>query len=140
MIHKHSYEGAKAFLKRQETMFIVNVGQFPSSWIRIRIPNMDLDPGQPNECGSMRIRIHNTASKIMQTSANLQKPTRSTSIRHIFCKRGSILNFIKIQAAKKPRSEQKTSYSNFQVIFFVVNYAEFFAHESARTCRFGSMQ
>jgi hypothetical protein len=26
--------------------------QFPCSWIRIRIPNIDPDPGQPNQSGS----------------------------------------------------------------------------------------
>jgi hypothetical protein len=28
---------------------------------KIRLPNNDPDPGEPNQCGPMRIRIHNTA-------------------------------------------------------------------------------
>jgi hypothetical protein len=31
--------------------------------VRIRIPNTDPDPGQPNTCGCMRIRIHYTVLK-----------------------------------------------------------------------------
>jgi hypothetical protein len=34
--------------------------------IRIRILNTDLDPGQPNECGSRSIRIHNTGKNILK--------------------------------------------------------------------------
>jgi hypothetical protein len=35
-------------------MFICIFCHFPSSWIRIRIPDMDPDPeiGEPNQCGS----------------------------------------------------------------------------------------
>jgi hypothetical protein len=53
--------GKKGFLKRSQTRnrIFVNFGQFPCSWIRIRIPTTDPYPGQPNECGSLRIRIHN---------------------------------------------------------------------------------
>jgi len=41
-----------------ETMFTCKFGQFPCSWIqiRIRIPNTDPDPGQP--WAVLRIRIH----------------------------------------------------------------------------------
>jgi hypothetical protein len=39
-------------LKGRKPGLFVNFGQFPCSWIRIRIPNTDPDPGQPNECGS----------------------------------------------------------------------------------------
>jgi hypothetical protein len=37
-------------------------GKIPCSWIRIRIPNKDpdTDPGEPSQCGCMRIRIRNT--------------------------------------------------------------------------------
>ncbi len=57
---KHTYEGAKAFLKGRKPCLLVNFCKFPCSWIRIHIPNTDPDPdpGQPNQCG---IRIHNTA-------------------------------------------------------------------------------
>jgi hypothetical protein len=41
--------------------FVANLGKFPCSWIRIRIGNADPDLGGPNQCGSMHIRIHNTA-------------------------------------------------------------------------------
>jgi hypothetical protein len=34
---------------------LVNFGQFPCSWIRIRIPNTDPDLGQQAECRSTRI-------------------------------------------------------------------------------------
>jgi hypothetical protein len=55
----------KPVVKGNKPGLIVNFGQFPFSWIRIRIPNTDPDPGQPNLCGSMRIRIriHNTDEK-----------------------------------------------------------------------------
>ncbi len=44
-------------LKSQKVEFtkiglFVNFGQFPCSWIRIRILNTDPYPGQPNQCGS----------------------------------------------------------------------------------------
>ncbi len=59
-----TYEGTKAVLKGRIPGLFVNCGQFPCSWIRIRILNTDpdSDPRQPNECGTMwiRIRIHNT--------------------------------------------------------------------------------
>jgi hypothetical protein len=45
---KHTYKGAKAFLKRQETMFIVNFGQFSGSTLPIQIwikdSQMNADP------------------------------------------------------------------------------------------------
>ncbi len=42
-----------ASLKGWKSGLFVNFGQFPCSWIRIRIPNsdQDLDPGDPNQCG-----------------------------------------------------------------------------------------
>ncbi len=51
---KHAYEGTKAFLRGMKPGLIVNFGQFPFSWIRIRIriPNTEPDPRQPNECQS----------------------------------------------------------------------------------------
>ncbi len=60
---KHSYEGTKAFLKGRKPGLFVNFCQLTCSWIRIRIPNTypDPNPRQPNECGSRKIRIHNTA-------------------------------------------------------------------------------
>jgi hypothetical protein len=45
----------KSLFERKETILV----NFPCFWIQIRIPNTDLEPGQPNECGSMLIRIHN---------------------------------------------------------------------------------
>ncbi len=45
----------KTYLRkaRKKTGLFVDFGQFPRSWIRIRIriPNRDPDPGQPNQCG-----------------------------------------------------------------------------------------
>ncbi len=40
----------KVFLKGWKVFLFVKFGPFPCSWIRIRIPNKDLDTGQPNEC------------------------------------------------------------------------------------------
>ncbi len=61
---KHgTYEG-KPFWKGRKPDLLINFGQFPCSWIQIRIPNTDPDPGQPKKCGSRRIRIHNTFFKI----------------------------------------------------------------------------
>jgi hypothetical protein len=42
-------------LKGKKPGLFVNFGQFPCSWIRIRISNTDPDQGQPNECGPRRI-------------------------------------------------------------------------------------
>jgi hypothetical protein len=42
--------------------FVIKLGKFPCSWIRIRIGNADPDLGEPNKCGSMHIRIHNSSS------------------------------------------------------------------------------
>ncbi len=105
MGHKHSYKGAKAFLKRQETMFIEMLVNFhpPGSGsafpIRIWIQDsqMNADP-----CGSGSTILLQRLCRLLLIFKSL---------------RGSILNFIEIQAEKKPRSEQKTSYSNLQVIF-----------------------
>ncbi len=38
----------------------VNFDKFNCSWIRIRISNIDPDPGEPDQCGSMRIWIRST--------------------------------------------------------------------------------
>jgi hypothetical protein len=48
------YEGTKAFSKGKKPGLFVNFGQFPCSWIRIRIriTYTDPDAGQPNQCGS----------------------------------------------------------------------------------------
>ncbi len=46
-------------MKGRKPDFFVYFSQFPCSCIRIRIPNPDPDPGHPNQCRSMRIRIHN---------------------------------------------------------------------------------
>ncbi len=48
---------------RLENRFICNFGELPFSWIGIRIPitDPDPDPGALYQCGSMRIRMHNTA-------------------------------------------------------------------------------
>jgi hypothetical protein len=35
-----------------------------------RIPNTDPDPRQPNQCGSIRIRIHNSGSSCWKLSPN----------------------------------------------------------------------
>ncbi len=52
---KHTYEGTKAFLKGRKPGLFVNFGQFHAQ---------GPDPGQPNQCGSMGIRIHNTGEEI----------------------------------------------------------------------------
>ncbi len=44
---KHTFEGTRALQKARKPSLFVNFGEFPCSWIRIRIPNMDPDPGQP---------------------------------------------------------------------------------------------
>ncbi len=54
---KYTYGSTKAFLKPG---LFINLVQFPCSWIQNRIPSTDPDAEQPIECGSMRIRIHNT--------------------------------------------------------------------------------
>jgi hypothetical protein len=48
----HTLVGKKAVLKGWKSGLFVNLGQFPCSPIRIRIPNTDPDPGEPNRCGS----------------------------------------------------------------------------------------
>jgi hypothetical protein len=45
----------KSLFERQETILV----NLPCFWIQIPIPNTDKEPGQPNKCGFMRIRIHN---------------------------------------------------------------------------------
>ncbi len=47
-----TYEGTKAFLNGWKSDLIVKFGKFPCSWIRIRKPNTNPDPGEPNQCGS----------------------------------------------------------------------------------------
>jgi hypothetical protein len=42
--------------------YLLKFGQFPCSWIRIRIPNMDLY-SVSRRAKSMRIRIHNTKKR-----------------------------------------------------------------------------
>jgi hypothetical protein len=37
--------------------------QYPDDWIRICVAAADPDPGEPNQCGSTRIRIRDTALK-----------------------------------------------------------------------------
>jgi hypothetical protein len=54
------YEGTKAFLKGGNQVFLLIMIISIFSWIRICIPSTDPDPGQPNQCGSMQIRIHDT--------------------------------------------------------------------------------
>jgi hypothetical protein len=48
--HRYRYYVRKPFLKAGNHIFVVNFGQFPCSWIRIRIHNTD--PGKSNQCGS----------------------------------------------------------------------------------------
>jgi hypothetical protein len=65
----HTVLGQKTYLRRYKSLFekarkpglLINFGQFPCSWIRIRISNTDPDPGQSSECGSRWIRIHKAA-------------------------------------------------------------------------------
>ncbi len=39
----------KPFFKAEKPCLFFNFGQFPCSWIRLRVPNTDPDP-QPNQC------------------------------------------------------------------------------------------
>ncbi len=52
----------KSPFERRNPDLLVNFGQFSCFLIQIRIPIADPNPGQPNECRSMRIliEIHNT--------------------------------------------------------------------------------
>jgi hypothetical protein len=61
----------KNLSERLELGKFVNFGQLHCFWIRIRIriPNVDPDPGEPNQSGSMRIRINNTAKTFKQITA-----------------------------------------------------------------------
>ncbi len=43
-----------AIFKGMKTGLFVNIGQYPFSWIRIRIPDTDPDPGLPIQGGSIR--------------------------------------------------------------------------------------
>ncbi len=54
-VKKHAYKGTKAFFKGKKIGVFLNFGQFPWSWIRIRIPNADPDPGAAK---SMRTRAN----------------------------------------------------------------------------------
>ena len=58
---------SKAFWKGRKLGLFVNFGKFPCYWIRIRIPNTDPDSGQPNHRRSMRIQIHNSEKKIIES-------------------------------------------------------------------------
>ena len=46
----------KTFFKGRHQVYLLIWVNFPSR-IRNRIPNTDPDPGQPNQCGSTRIRV-----------------------------------------------------------------------------------
>ncbi len=48
-------------MKGRKLGFLIDFGKFTCSWIWIRIPSTDPDPGQLNECGAVWIRIHNIA-------------------------------------------------------------------------------
>jgi hypothetical protein len=54
MKHRVPYLVRRYFLKGLRSGVFVNFGQFPCFWIRlrIRIPNTDPDPGEPDHCGS----------------------------------------------------------------------------------------
>jgi hypothetical protein len=73
--------GAKAFLKDWKLDLFDNFGKFPCSWIRICIPNSDLDPGE-TKCKSMGIQIHNTGSQDSNTDMiHLNKINKSATQR-----------------------------------------------------------
>jgi hypothetical protein len=59
--HKTYLRRYKCLSERLEIRFICQFWSIPLLLIRIRIriPNTDPDSGEPNQCGSMRIRIHN---------------------------------------------------------------------------------
>ncbi len=81
-------------MKDRKPGLLVNFGQFPCSWIRIRIPNKDLDPGQTNnadpcESGSTTLddkRVIQTVLKFFsfqfQTSFNEKPPAPRSSFKH----------------------------------------------------------
>jgi hypothetical protein len=46
----------------------VNFGKFPWFWNRIRFPNADPGPGEPNQRGTTRIRIHYAEEGFKQVS------------------------------------------------------------------------
>jgi hypothetical protein len=48
MVKKHTYEGTEDILKGRKPGLLVNFVQFPCFWIRIRIPNKNSGPVQPN--------------------------------------------------------------------------------------------
>jgi hypothetical protein len=77
----------KAFLKDWESGLFVKLGNFSCSWIRIRIPNTDPDPGKPNQCCSMRIRIHNT------TRVNVRFRTFTAQIQIQMRKQAALIKY-----------------------------------------------
>ncbi len=61
IVQKHTYEDIKDLLKDRDAGLFVNLGQFPCSWIRIRISKYGSGSGSRTSKW-MRIRINNTAS------------------------------------------------------------------------------
>ncbi len=81
----------KATLKDRKPGLFVNFGQFPCSWILIRIPNTDPDPGQPYQFGSMRIRIQNTGNNcpLLQLSVSNNKLVRMFQVSKLHYLKGN---------------------------------------------------
>ncbi len=63
---KHTHEGTNIVLKGGKSGLFCQFLPISMLLIRNRIPNMDPDPnpGHPNQCGAMQIRIYNTASNV----------------------------------------------------------------------------
>jgi hypothetical protein len=67
-------------------------------WIRIRIPNTDPDPGKPNKCGPMRIRIHNLVVGLL----NDILPSESRYFFHDKIQLSAIVTRIRIRSNLPP--------------------------------------
>jgi hypothetical protein len=73
----------KSLSEPQEPGLYVIFGQFSCVWIRIQNPNMDPDLGQPNQSGSMQIRIRNTGFR-HYLQINLKKFQINLCIKRFF--------------------------------------------------------
>jgi hypothetical protein len=88
-----SYEGTKAFLKGRKTGLVVNVGQYPFSSIRIRVPDTDPDTGQPIQGGSMRSGSTSTPlMKILPRTISIRSPKKKEFSTGSGQRRGSIFH------------------------------------------------
>jgi hypothetical protein len=79
-----------------EIRFLILFGQFPCSWIRIRIPIMDTDPGEPNQGGSMLIRILLFSWFLIRIRNLLINMMRYKHLREIFFDKKELIFLIEI--------------------------------------------